>query len=202
MGQNGTSIGSDLGGNGQPDFGASANFNNTNSGAGSIADVGGSGQSTSGGSTNVGGQGGNSGSFEPSPAPIGSMPGGATSNNAPPSSGTGSNTGTTPSTPTSGNSDMTSDDQQALQLQNTARAEVGENPLVWNATLVAIAASWTAQLKSENCAFKHSGHAGVGENIAQGTSNIADAVQLFLNEKAKYVEIKERFKSNTINCKD
>lgn len=89
----------------------------------------------------------------------------------------------TSSTPSS--SGMSADDTQALALQNAARKAVGVPPLSWSPMLVSVAKSWAEKLKSESCAFKHSG-GKYGENLGMGTSNIAGAINMFLSEKSSY----------------
>ena len=48
-----------------------------------------------------------------------------------------------------------------------------------------LAEKWAKTLASESCAFKHSG-GKYGENLGMGTSTMADAVNMFLSEKAYY----------------
>lgn len=85
--------------------------------------------------------------------------------------------------PTSG---MSADQNETLAMQNAARADVGVAPMQWDSSLVAVAKGWAATLRSQNCAFYHSGNNKYGENIAMGTSNMAGAIKLFLNEKSDY----------------
>lgn len=57
---------------------------------------------------------------------------------------------------------------------NKWRREVGVPDLEWSETLANSAAKWAAQLKKQNCAFKHS-KSKYGENLFTGTSGYYDA---------------------------
>jgi len=53
-----------------------------------------------------------------------------------------------------------------LAAHNEARRAVGVAPLQWSAELANSAASWAETLRGRGCAMRHSGRAGVGENLA------------------------------------
>ncbi len=53
-----------------------------------------------------------------------------------------------------------------LAAHNEARRAAGVPPLQWSADLAASAARWAETLRGRGCAMRHSGQAGVGENLA------------------------------------
>ncbi|KAF4452211.1 SCP-like extracellular protein [Fusarium austroafricanum] len=59
---------------------------------------------------------------------------------------------------------LTTDQQSALEVHNQARAEYSIAPLVWDTKLEAGARNW-AQTIVKTGEYKHSGQAGMGENI-------------------------------------
>ena len=60
--------------------------------------------------------------------------------------------------------------EETIAAHNKWRAKVGAPPLEWSDELAATALKWAQQLKKENCAFKHSGVNGLGENLFMGTT--------------------------------
>ncbi|KAI7757719.1 hypothetical protein M8C21_033799 [Ambrosia artemisiifolia] len=76
--------------------------------------------------------------------------------------------------------------QDYLDAHNSARAEVGVENLVWNATLVAYAEGYASQ-RVGDCNLVHSG-GPYGENLAEGSGEFTgtDAVNLWVDEKASY----------------
>ncbi|KAK2040934.1 PR-1-like protein [Colletotrichum somersetense] len=96
----------------------------------------------------------------------------------------------TPTTPpTSG---LTADQQKALDLHNSYRAEVGNGPLTWDEELVNSAQAWANNLAEKNSFYHDPSPGGQGENlymVTGSTSNElvdASAVQSWLDEKSKY----------------
>ncbi len=57
-----------------------------------------------------------------------------------------------------------------VAVHNEWRAKVNVPPLVWDKELAKTALKWAKQLKKEDCAFKHSGVNGLGENLFMGTT--------------------------------
>lgn len=78
--------------------------------------------------------------------------------------------------------------QQALDLQNQARRDVGLPEFVWDDNLAADAQSWANYLAGNND-FQHSGADGQGENLWEGwgmDSPFTNAAQSWINEKSSY----------------
>jgi pathogenesis-related protein 1 len=70
------------------------------------------------------------------------------------------------------------------QAHNDARATIPVPPLTWDPDLAAI-----AQAYAEKCVFQHSGHQGLGENLAAyypPGHKAADAVEDWVGEKVDY----------------
>ncbi|KAJ4293577.1 hypothetical protein N0V90_008860 [Kalmusia sp. IMI 367209] len=91
------------------------------------------------------------------------------------------------STATSSSS-LTTDQQNALDAHNDARAEVGTADLVWDTTLASDAQTYANKLASSGT-FEHSGVSDQGENLYMqyGTSTpLTNAVKAFLDEKSSY----------------
>jgi len=63
---------------------------------------------------------------------------------------------------------------ETLAAHNKWRAKVRVPPLEWSDELANTALEWAKQLKKENCAFKHSGAKGLGENLFMGTTGYYD----------------------------
>lgn len=77
--------------------------------------------------------------------------------------------------------------QQFLDLQNQARAQLGEPPLVWDER-VAGYARWYAERRRSDCALRHS-FGPYGENIFWGSGRNwqpRDAVVAWVSEKKYY----------------
>jgi len=53
-----------------------------------------------------------------------------------------------------------------LAVHNEARRAAGVAPLQWSGELAASAGRWAETLRSQACAMRHSGVAGIGENLA------------------------------------
>eukprot|EP00271_Cylindrocystis_brebissonii_P020594 TRINITY_DN688_c0_g2_i10.p1 TRINITY_DN688_c0_g2~~TRINITY_DN688_c0_g2_i10.p1 ORF type:complete len:313 (+),score=8.09 TRINITY_DN688_c0_g2_i10:418-1356(+) len=75
-----------------------------------------------------------------------------------------------------------------LTAHNDARAEVGVEPLVWDANVASTAQSWANTLGAD-CSFTHGGDVGLGQNLYKrtgGSLSWAEAAQGWINEKALY----------------
>ncbi|TQN72408.1 Ectin, partial [Colletotrichum shisoi] len=85
---------------------------------------------------------------------------------------------------------LTADQQRALDLHNTYRAEVGSPPLTWDAGLAESAQAWANHLTTVGSLVHDKNPGGQGENLALqsgGTDTYyANGVQLWLNEKSLY----------------
>jgi len=68
-------------------------------------------------------------------------------------------------------------------LHNQVRADVNKAPQSWDAELAASAQAY-ADTFTTNCALKHSGTAGVGENLSMGTATMTTGAQLWVGEKS------------------
>ncbi len=84
-----------------------------------------------------------------------------------------------------------------LKLHNDARQSVGVPPLIWSEALAVGAQTWSDQLKTESCKFRHDPGTPHGENIYWGwvsgnksfeglVSSPEEAVKLWVDEKAFY----------------
>ncbi|KAK2051826.1 PR-1-like protein [Colletotrichum caudatum] len=96
----------------------------------------------------------------------------------------------TPTTPpTSG---LTADQQKALDLHNSYRADVGNGPLAWDEDLVKSAQAWANNLAQTGSFYHDPNPGGQGENLYVVTGSTgnnlfnANAVQNWLDEKSKY----------------
>ncbi|GJD03479.1 SCP-like extracellular protein [Colletotrichum higginsianum] len=97
----------------------------------------------------------------------------------------------TPETPTTpSTAGLTADQQRALDLHNTYRAEVGSPPLTWDAGLAESAQAWANHLTTVGSLVHDTNTGGQGENLAlqSGGTNTyyANGVQRWLNEKSLY----------------
>ncbi|VUC29251.1 unnamed protein product [Clonostachys rosea] len=84
--------------------------------------------------------------------------------------------------------DLTTDEQAALDAHNTARAAVGSPDLIWDASLASDAQAWADHLASLG-KLEHSSGSGQGENLyMQSGSNdpFLNAVNAFNSEKSDY----------------
>ncbi|KAK6218533.1 hypothetical protein QIS74_06413 [Colletotrichum tabaci] len=97
---------------------------------------------------------------------------------------------TPPALPTPSTAGLTADQQRALDLHNTYRAEVGNPPLTWDAGLAESAQAWANHLTTVGSLVHDTNPGGQGENLAlqSGGTNTyyANGVQLWLNEKSLY----------------
>ncbi|KAJ1403691.1 Pathogenesis-related protein 1-like, SCP domain [Sesbania bispinosa] len=73
-----------------------------------------------------------------------------------------------------------------VNAHNTARAQVGVPPLKWDETVAAYARQYASQRKGD-CRLQHSG-GRYGENLAWSSGDMsgAEAVRMWVNEKANY----------------
>ncbi|KAH7121651.1 CAP domain-containing protein [Dactylonectria macrodidyma] len=88
----------------------------------------------------------------------------------------------------SSSSSLTTDQQNALDAHNAARAEVGNADLVWDADLAADAQEWATHLVSVG-SLVHSSTDGQGENLYMQSGTDApykNAVDAFVSEKSLY----------------
>ena len=81
---------------------------------------------------------------------------------------------------TTGSSVTKADAQQALDLHNKVRADVGTPPLEWSAELSSFAQAWANHLAATNCSFEHRPDQGewstsYGENIFMGNGVVYTA---------------------------
>lgn len=93
-----------------------------------------------------------------------------------------------PSEDSGSSTDLTEDQQNALDAHNAARSEVGTSALTWDAGLASDAQSWADTLAASEL-FEHSGFAGQGENLFMQSSSdspLANAVKMFVDEKVSY----------------
>ncbi|XP_009803803.2 pathogenesis-related protein 1C-like [Nicotiana tabacum] len=77
--------------------------------------------------------------------------------------------------------------QDYLDAHNTARADVGVEPLTWDDQVAAYAQNYASQLAAD-CMLVHS-HGQYGENLAWGSGDFmtaAKAVEMWVNEKQYY----------------
>ncbi|TKW53965.1 Ectin [Colletotrichum tanaceti] len=97
-------------------------------------------------------------------------------------------TTTTPTTPPTAG--LTADQQRALDLHNSYRAEVGSPPLTWDAGLAESAQAWADHLTTVGKLEHDKNPGGQGENLALqsgGTETFyANGVQRWLDEKSLY----------------
>ncbi|KAL1855279.1 hypothetical protein Daus18300_011185 [Diaporthe australafricana] len=96
-------------------------------------------------------------------------------------------TATTPAT-----SGLTTDEQAALDSQNTARSDVGATALTWDATLASDALAWAQNLASaggSSGTLTHSTNTGDGENLywqSNSDNPYANAANAWVGEKDLY----------------
>lgn len=98
-------------------------------------------------------------------------------NGAPPPAGVQDGGNNTPVTPVNSKASRCPDAQAALQAHNAARARRGASPLTWDDDIAKVAQAW-----SDRGVFKHS-TSRYGENLAMGTSNCKQAVDLWVDEE-------------------
>jgi pathogenesis-related protein 1 len=83
--------------------------------------------------------------------------------------------------------------QEALDLHNKVRKDVGTKPLEWSSELAAYAQRWADSLAMRDCAFEHRPHypgrKNYGENIFWGSDSYVavDASRSWYNEIEEYV---------------
>ncbi len=73
-----------------------------------------------------------------------------------------------------------------LAAHNQARQSVGVPPLRWSAELAATAQRWADRLRESRCAMRHSGAAGLGENLAWASGQSltpAQVVAMWVGER-------------------
>ncbi|HRH61339.1 MAG TPA: CAP domain-containing protein [Chitinophagaceae bacterium] len=87
-----------------------------------------------------------------------------------------------------GSSVSKEDAQQALDLHNKYRADVGTPPLEWSTELAAFAQDWANQLVANDCAFEHRQNSPYGENIFMGGGSwtVMDATNAWYDEIKKF----------------
>lgn len=88
----------------------------------------------------------------------------------------------------SSDSSLTTDQQNALDAHNAARADVGTPDLSWDASLAADAQEWATHLASIG-SLTHSTVEGQGENLYMQSGSDApylNAVNAFVSEKSSY----------------
>lgn len=86
-----------------------------------------------------------------------------------------------------GNSSLTDEQQQILDVHNQLRAEVGVPSLSWSTDLAVLAQDWADKLSREN-GFRHrprNERSGIGENLAAGR-NVGVMLGLWTDEKDDY----------------
>ncbi|HRI20875.1 MAG TPA: CAP family protein [Panacibacter sp.] len=86
------------------------------------------------------------------------------------------------------------DAQQALDMHNKVRKDVGSAPLEWSPQLSAFAQAWADHLAASDCAFEHrpgegEWASGYGENIFMGSGSftVNDASESWYSEIKDYV---------------
>lgn len=88
-------------------------------------------------------------------------------------------------------SSLTSDEQSALDTQNTARSDVGEAALAWDTGLVSDAQSWADQLATSGTpgTLTHATNTNEGENLywqSNADSPFENAAAAWVAEKSSY----------------
>lgn len=79
---------------------------------------------------------------------------------------------------------------ELLSAQNKYRTEMSEQPLSWSDDLAAGAQAWARHLADDVHSLRHSGEAGVGENLAMwsaGRATLTGLVDLWGAEKRYFV---------------
>ena len=97
-----------------------------------------------------------------------------------------------PPTPPPAPVTVNNNENDCLGLQNKARAEVGLNPFTWSASLQQSATDYAQKLyqnSPKNLFLKHSGIAGIGENLYanSGGGKCVDADNAWIGEKPLYI---------------
>ncbi|KUI72406.1 Pathogenesis-related protein 1C [Cytospora mali] len=96
------------------------------------------------------------------------------------------------STASASSSSLTSDQDKALELQNTARSGVSETALTWDDTLASDALSWAQHLASTYGSagtLTHSSGTGEGENLywqSDSETPYTNAATAWVDEKSSY----------------
>lgn len=76
-----------------------------------------------------------------------------------------------------------------LAAHNQARRSVGVAPLRWSADLATTAQRWADRLRDSRCAMRHSGAAGLGENLAWASGQSLSPAQvaaMWVGERRHY----------------
>ncbi len=76
-----------------------------------------------------------------------------------------------------------------VAAHNQARQAVGVAPLQWSAELAVTAQRWADKLRESRCAMRHSGAAGLGENLAWASGQAlspAQVVGMWVGERRDY----------------
>lgn len=105
---------------------------------------------------------------------------------------TSSSSAAATTTTTSSSSSLTSDQQEAVSVQNSARSDVSETALTWDDTLASDALAWAQHLASAGGSagtLTHSSGTGQGENLywqSDSDSPYANAANAWVDEKSEY----------------
>lgn len=104
---------------------------------------------------------------------------------------TTSSTSSAAAATTAASSSLTSDEQSALDTQNTARSDVGEAALAWDAGLASDAQSWADNLASSGSpgTLTHATGTGEGENLywqSNAETPFENAAAAWVAEKSSY----------------
>lgn len=94
-------------------------------------------------------------------------------------------------TASSSSSSLTSDQDKALEVQNSARSDVSESALTWDDTLAANALAWAQQLAKSGATgnLTHSSGTGEGENLywqSDSGTPYTNAANSWVDEKSSY----------------
>lgn len=76
-----------------------------------------------------------------------------------------------------------------VAAHNQARQAVGVPPLQWSAELAVTAQRWADKLRESRCAMRHSGAAGLGENLAWASGQAlspGQVVGMWVGERRDY----------------
>lgn len=91
----------------------------------------------------------------------------------------------------SSSSSLTSDEDEALEVHNSARSDEGESALVWDDTLASNALAWAQTLAQSGSAgtLTHSSGTGEGENLywqSDSGTPYTNAANSWVDEKSSY----------------
>ncbi|ROV98473.1 hypothetical protein VPNG_08511 [Cytospora leucostoma] len=95
-------------------------------------------------------------------------------------------------TASSSSSSLTSDQQEALDIQNSARSDVSETALTWDDDLASDALSWAEHLAStagSSGTLTHASGTGEGENLywqSNSDTPYTNAANAWVDEKSEY----------------